>query len=669
MKNQLLKALSLTLLIIVSSVVYHFAQFYYEQNLNLSARLNANQELLLHGEYLSQSMAERMSILTVVDESIKSYYDSPDMRSIVLRIIQALYSEKSGLRVIQVFPDSGQTMIYPYTNNEAVSQRTLSDLLNDDRLEVREDVRRAIETGAIALSGPYELRQGGLGMVARKPIFIEEQFWGLAVLVFDIPPLLEIAGLEPSHDTYSYSLNDNNGAFAGEGLEFDSPLEYTINLPDREWTLLMEPRDGWASLYRSNLLVFRIILLLFLVTINILIYSFMTQQNRLKIQVKERTLSLEESNTRFRESILHAPVPMVLVKQNSEIMILNESFTNSFGYTPNDIPTVEQWWPLAFADSRYRRLIKRNWTKVINKSEKDKIYSTKEFFIKIQTKDKSRRQIEVKMTVIGEISIYALKDLTERINAERQRKELQEQLSHKNKMDSLGVLAGGIAHDINNLLGAIMNSVELMTKEDIPTETKENYSRIIVESCERGAELTGKLLAFGRRKKLQLVEINLHRIIDDIGVILKRTTGKKINIEMQLHAEKHHIEGDIAAVQNAIMNLCINGFHSMDKGGTLTIKTSNTIVEGNEPHASYFKIEPGSFCEINIEDQGTGIAPENIIKIFEPFFTTKSHGKGSGLGLAAVYGTAVAHHGFVKVDSTPGEGSCFTLGLPIKTDS
>lgn len=666
MNSQFSKALILVGLITLSSVIYQFAQNFYEQNLFLRTSLIANQELILHGEYLSQSIAQRMSILTVMDETIQSYYELPEMRETVLRIMNALYSEKRGIRALQVFPNEGPMLLYPFSGNESVSERTLSDLLNDERPQVRLDVQRAIETREIALSGPYELRQGGLGMIARKPIFIGEEFWGFAVIVFDIPPILEMAKLEPNDETYIYDLSDSNGSFAGAGNELESPLEYTIILPDRVWLLSMEPRNGWSELYRGNLLGFRIVLTLFLVSMNILAYSLITQQNRLKNQVRERTRSLEESNVRFRESILHAPIPMVLVHNNNEMLLINERFSQCYGFDLSDIPRLEVWWNQAFKDQKYRNLVKKRWEKLVEQAKYEEVFSVGDFLIHMTAKDQSHRQVEVQITMLGKLSIYTLKDITDRINAETTQRKLMEQLNHKHRMDSLGVLAGGIAHDINNLLGAIMNSVELMTKDDIAQNAKKNYGRIILESCVRGSELTGKLLAFGRKKELKKVSINIHNLVKDIGVILKRTTTKQIDISLQCNAENHHILGDISAVQSAIMNLCINGYQAMENGGTLTIRTAAVQIKGDEQHAGYFKIQPGLFCEITIEDQGIGIDPENYVKIFDPFFTTKPIGKGSGLGLAAVYGTAVAHNGYVKVHSIPGDGSRFTLGLPIK---
>ncbi|RKZ04286.1 hybrid sensor histidine kinase/response regulator, partial [Candidatus Fermentibacteria bacterium] len=243
--------------------------------------------------------------------------------------------------------------------------------------------------------------------------------------------------------------------------------------------------------------------------------------------------------------------------------------------------------------------------------------------------------------------------------------ELEQQLNHSRKMDAIGQLAGGIAHDFNNVLGAIIGAAELLQSPDagLDSEASELVD-MILQAGTRAADLTAKLLAFGRKGKITTSVVDIHEIIDNTVSILASTLDKIITISVHKEAAVHTIVGDASGLHNALINMGINASHAMPDGGSITISTGNVYLDNTYCENSSFEIEPGEYVEIQMRDTGCGIPRENIRKIFEPFFTTSEQESGTGLGLAAVYGTVQDHQGSISVYSEEGRGSVFKILLP-----
>jgi PAS domain S-box-containing protein len=244
-------------------------------------------------------------------------------------------------------------------------------------------------------------------------------------------------------------------------------------------------------------------------------------------------------------------------------------------------------------------------------------------------------------------------------------KNLQEQLNHAQKMDAVGQLAGGIAHDFNNIIGGMLGIIELMTIKDYSYEERMKNLKILLNSGQRASDLTKKLLIFSRKGKIDSTQISVHKAINDAVALLERTVNKTVNIKLNLKSEQYHIIGDYTQLMNIFLNMGINADHAMPKGGYILIETENVLLDNEFCKNSLFDIKPGNFIKINVQDTGTGIKKEHLNKIFEPFFTTKEQGKGTGLGLPAVYGTVQQHYGAIFVKSKLNEGTTFTIYLPI----
>lgn len=246
---------------------------------------------------------------------------------------------------------------------------------------------------------------------------------------------------------------------------------------------------------------------------------------------------------------------------------------------------------------------------------------------------------------------------------------LQKQINHHNKMDAIGELAGGVAHDFNNMLTAIQGSAQLLNYPEINLNAKgKKYVQMILDASKKAANLTAKLLAFGRKGSIASTAIDVHEIIDDSIAIFNQTLNKNITISCNKSAVFPMIIGDDTALQNALMNLGINSSHAMKNGGEISIKTKNIYLQKNYCDESPFDIEPGQFIDIEFSDTGHGINIELMNNIFEPFFTTKQRGEGTGLGLAVVYGTIQDHSGVITVSSETVTGTTFHLYLPCVED-
>jgi PAS domain S-box-containing protein len=245
-----------------------------------------------------------------------------------------------------------------------------------------------------------------------------------------------------------------------------------------------------------------------------------------------------------------------------------------------------------------------------------------------------------------------------------ERKHLEAQLRQAQKMEAIGQLAGGVAHDFNNLLAVIRGNAELlaMDADQFQAEHREFLEQIVAAS-ERAANLTRQLLAFSRKQVMQPQPLNLNEVLGNLSKMLKRIIGEDIDLQCQYAAQAPRVFADVGMLEQAVMNLVINARDAMPQGGHLQLGTE-TLLFAETPHPAHPQARAGEFVCLTVRDTGSGIAPEHLARVFEPFFTTKQPGKGTGLGLATVYGIVQQHQGWVEVTSHLGAGSTFKLFLP-----
>ena len=260
----------------------------------------------------------------------------------------------------------------------------------------------------------------------------------------------------------------------------------------------------------------------------------------------------------------------------------------------------------------------------------------------------------------GVVHGYAA-DITERL-------ALEDQLRQSQKMEAIGQLAGGVAHDFNNILSVVMMQAEVSASaEGVSSEALEGLQEI--QSCaERGADLTRQLLLFSRRQVMQPKNLNLNEVVTTLAKMLQRIIGEDVRLELHLHTARLATRADAGMLDQVLLNLAVNARDAMPKGGRLRVETWEETV-ANDADRPYPDVQPGRYVGMSVSDTGSGIAPDVLPRIFEPFFTTKEAGKGTGLGLATVFGIVRQHGGWVTVSSEPGQGTTFRILLPATTDS
>jgi PAS domain S-box-containing protein len=256
-----------------------------------------------------------------------------------------------------------------------------------------------------------------------------------------------------------------------------------------------------------------------------------------------------------------------------------------------------------------------------------------------------------------------LRDVSERKDAEAEKRKLETQVQQAQKMESIGTLAGGIAHDFNNILMGIQGNASLMLLKTKSSHAYYDKLKNIETYVENGTELTKQLLGFARRGKYYAIATDLNDVIDKSASMFGRTK-KEIRIHSDLQPDIWTVEVDRGQIEQALLNLYVNAWQAMPQGGDLYLKTENVILDADFINNKPYKVEAGDYIKITVTDTGSGIDQETQERIFEPFFTTKEMGRGTGLGLASVYGIIKSHGGYINVYSEAEIGTTFTIYLP-----
>jgi two-component system cell cycle sensor histidine kinase/response regulator CckA len=270
--------------------------------------------------------------------------------------------------------------------------------------------------------------------------------------------------------------------------------------------------------------------------------------------------------------------------------------------------------------------------------------------------DQLEQRIAERTAALEQTNRRLHEEIDERAKAEKGLRQVQ-------RLDAIGRLAGGIAHDFNNLLGVILGQSEILL-DRLHDQAVVHGLEMIKESAERGAALTRQLLAFSRRQILEPRVLNLNVILADVEKLLRRVIGEDIELELQADTKLGSVEADPGQLEQVIVNLAINARDAMPKGGKLTITTANVKLDESFVDRRVV-VEPGSYVQLGVTDTGCGMDEQTQSRIFEPFFTTKGVGKGTGLGLATVYGIVKQSGGYIWFYSEPGHGTAFKIYLPM----
>jgi two-component system, cell cycle sensor histidine kinase and response regulator CckA len=260
-------------------------------------------------------------------------------------------------------------------------------------------------------------------------------------------------------------------------------------------------------------------------------------------------------------------------------------------------------------------------------------------------------------------TVGSARDVTERKNVEQEREKLQFQFLQAQKMESVGILAGGVAHDFNNLLHAMRGNIELLLHGKPAEHPDSTRLLTVIRSMDRAAELVRQLLLFSRNSDIRRVRVDLNSEVEHVGRILERTIPRMISLRLDLDPTISLISADSVQVEQILLNLASNAVDAMPEGGQLEMATSSVVLD-----ADFVSLHPGSslgpHVQLSVTDTGHGMDRETLNHVFDPFFTTKGVGKGTGLGLASVYGIVKAHDGYIQCQSEPGRGTTFRIYWP-----
>jgi signal transduction histidine kinase len=260
-------------------------------------------------------------------------------------------------------------------------------------------------------------------------------------------------------------------------------------------------------------------------------------------------------------------------------------------------------------------------------------------------------------------AIEVIRDITELKQTEREKIHLQEQLMQAQKMESIGRLAGGVAHDFNNMLGVILGYAELAQNKLNPAHPLFHNLEEIRKAAQRSADITQQLLAFARKQTVSPKVLNLNETVDGMLKMLRRLLGEDIQLNWLPENNLWPVCVDPAQIDQMLANLCLNARGAITDVGIITIETGNCTFD-NAYCVDHPDLLPGEYVRLTVSDNGCGMDKETQNHIFEPFFTIKAIGEGTGLGLATVYGAVKQNHGFIQLDSEPGQGTSFTIYLP-----
>ena len=371
---------------------------------------------------------------------------------------------------------------------------------------------------------------------------------------------------------------------------------------------------------------------------------------------------LKFSEEKFSKTVHLGPVIITLTRLSDGTYIeVSDYFCKLTGYSRDEVIGHSSLELDIWVDPEDRR-------RMINILKKEGVVKETDYLFKSRDGRKYVMRFSAEIITIGEeqhlVSIAV--DITERKKAEEEKEKLEQQFLQSQKMETVGRLAGGIAHDFNNLLTAIMGNVELSILKTPPDSPVYPKLEMIRKASESAADLTRRILAFSRKQIIEPSVINLNEMLERMEVMLARLIGEDISLASMTKASKSSILADPGQIEQLIVNLAVNARDAMPDGGSLTLETVNVHLD-TEYCRTHAYVQPGEYIMLSVNDTGTGMPDSVKAHLFEPFFTTKPKGKGTGLGLAMVYGSVKQNRGTIEVYSEEGRGTSIKIYFPVFT--
>jgi len=386
---------------------------------------------------------------------------------------------------------------------------------------------------------------------------------------------------------------------------------------------------------------------------------------QLQERVRALEAALQEKEKKLQEIYDEAPIGYHELNERGEIISMNRTELNMLGYSFGEV----------FGQPIWKFVVEEEMTRKITLAKLAGDVSFHETFERTyRRRDGSTLTVLVKDRIIkdqdGKISGIrsTVEDITERRRSEEALRKSEEQLRQWQKVEAIGNLAGGVAHDFSNLLMTIKGCTEILLRNLEPEDKRREEVIEIQKAAERATSLTRQLLAFARKQVLQPQVVNLNDIVTNMTKILQRIIGEDIQLATVLEPKLWPVKVDPGQMEQVIMNLALNARDAMPRGGQLMIETANVNLN-EEFTRQHVSMKPGAYVKMTVRDTGCGMDKETLNRIFEPFFTTKEKGKGTGLGLSTVYGIIKQSGGNIWAASELGQGSTFTIYLPKDTSA
>ncbi|MFA6242095.1 MAG: PAS domain S-box protein [Candidatus Hydrogenedentales bacterium] len=366
--------------------------------------------------------------------------------------------------------------------------------------------------------------------------------------------------------------------------------------------------------------------------------------------------ALRETEEQHRTIIQTAMDGFWLADMKGRLLLVNDAYCRMSGYTQDELLTMKIFDLEA----------EESGTETRARLERLMTEGEDRFELRHRHKDGHEYDVEISAkyrTLAGGQIVVFLREITERKRAEAERAQLEEKLRQSQKLEAIGQLAGGVAHDFNNLLQVMLGYVQLIASELGKEHPQRKDLLEIAKAGNRAKNLVSQLLTFSRRQILRPEHLDVNEVIASFLKMLTRVIGEHIRLEFTPGHSAGAIHADRGMMEQVLMNLCVNARDAMGPGGCLTIETEHAVLD-EEFCATSPGISPGNYVLLTVGDTGCGMDGDTLDRIFEPFFSTKGVDKGTGLGLATVYGIVCQHSGAIRVESEPGKGTVFYIYLP-----
>ncbi len=357
---------------------------------------------------------------------------------------------------------------------------------------------------------------------------------------------------------------------------------------------------------------------------------------------------------------------LIVVSPDAMIQTINKATSDLLGYKKEEligkpVATIFAEEERTFKGTELRKLIKRG--------------SMSNYEVNFKTRDGNKIPMLLSEAAMrdkkGGITdiVCVAKDITERKKSEKEKENLQKQLFQSQKMESVGIMANGIAHNFNNILGAIRGYADMAFEDTPQGERVRSYLKQIIEGSEDAKEIVAQMLSFSRQDKYDLKATHIHPVVQNAVELFSASMTSPVEVRQNIDVSCGAVLADANQIQQVVMNLCSNGYHAMREGGGALEVSMNEVNVGIDLASRYPNLHEGRYVRLSISDTGHGMEQDTIDHIFEPFFTTKEVGRGTGLGLSMVHGIVMNHKGEITVDSEQGKGTTFNVYLPLADDN